>query len=189
MDETSQDLGAFRSPSPWNLLRERLQKPCKEWSFYIFLGVGILFLGGMAIWIEAYRFLTFVASQDHPHAELSGIRLALATAILAIAGPAAMQLMYALDKMATVVAILLIAVELVLAIYLMGFGSPDGCGTILWGFIGLGLAVLTWWLANGGDNIFQDETPDDAATGGNPTRPLLGGAQRPLPGGTSNVQV
>lgn len=189
MDEADQDLGAFRARGPWNLLRERLQKPCKELSFYIFLGIGILFLGGMAIWIEVYRFLTFIPTPEHQHAELAGTRLALATAILAIAGPAAMQLMYALDKMATVVAILLIAIELLLAIYLMGFGSPNGCGTIFWGFVGLSLAVLTWWLANGGDNIFQDETPDDAATGGNPTRPLLGGAQRPLPGGTSNVQV
>ena len=55
---------------------------------------------------------------------------------------------------------------------LMVFGEAHETGTLIGGLICVVPAILAWVLANGEDDIFQDEVRDDASTGGNPMRPL-----------------
>lgn len=168
--------GAARSAvaPEWKLLHRRWTRPRKELSFWTFLLVGIVLLGGLAVWIEGYRYYFFVPTTEHPAAELGGLKLALATAGLAIAGPAAMQLLYSRDKLAIVAAILLFTVEMLAAMYLMVFGTPSTWGTIAAGLVCVAPAILAWVLANGEDDIFQDDASDDASTGGDPMKPLPG---------------
>ncbi|MEH3123031.1 MAG: hypothetical protein PGN16_13820 [Sphingomonas phyllosphaerae] len=129
----------------------------------------------MAVWIEGYRYLNDVPKAPET-TDLGPLQLALATAGLAVAGPAAMQLLYSRDKLAIVFAILLFTIEMIFAMYLMQFGRPGGWGTFGGGLTCVAIAVVAWVLANGDDDIFQDETPIDASAGGNPMRKLPSGA-------------
>jgi hypothetical protein len=168
------DSSAAKTIAPaWKVLHKRWTRPTKQLSFWTFLGVGIIILGGLPVWIEGFRYLTFTPHGTVAEANLEPFQLALATAGLAVAGPSAMQLLYSRDKLAIVAAILLFTVEMIAAMYLMVFGEPDVFGTWVGGLICAGVAVLAWVLANGEDDIFQDDTDSDVAAGGDPMRPLL----------------
>ena len=168
---------AAKTVSPaWLVLHRRWTKPTKQLSFWTFLLVGIVILGGLAVWIEGFRYVNFVPSSEEPTPKLEPIQLALATAGLAVAGPSAMQLLYSRDKLAIVAAILLFTAEMISAMYLMVFGEPDVAGTIISGMLCVALAIVAWVLANGEDDIFQDEVDSDVSAGGNPMRPLPSGS-------------
>jgi len=168
--EDNLDGGSGVSPA-WNLLHRRWTRPRAQVSFWTFLAVGIVLLGGLAVWIEFYRY-TFIPPAPGANPNLQPLQLALATAGLAVAGPAAMQLLYSRDKLCIVAAIILFTVVMIFAMYLMVFGEAQETGTLVGGLVCLVPAILAWVLANGEDDIFQDEVRDDASTGGNPMRPL-----------------
>lgn len=170
------DSGSAVSPA-WYLLHRRWTRPRTQLSFWTFLAVGIVLLGDLAVWIEFYRYF-FIPPALGANTDLHPLQLALATAGLAIAGPAAMQLLYSRDKLCIVAAIILFTFVMIFAMYLMVFGEAHETGTLFGGFVCLVLAILAWVLANGEDDIFQDETRDDAATGGNPMRSLGSPATR-----------
>ncbi len=159
-------------PPAWHVLHRRWTRPSGQLSFWTFLVVGIIILGGLAVWIEIYRYAYHVPAQPGEHAALAPLQLALATAGLAVAGPSAMQLLYSRDKLAIVAAIILFTIEMIFAMYLMVFGEPKECGTLGGGLICIGVAVVAWALANGEDDIFQDDVANDASMGGDPMRPL-----------------
>lgn len=166
------ELNAAPGVSPaWALLYRRWSLPKRQWSFWIFLFVGIVVLGGLAVWIELYRYI-FSPAEHGKQADIGAVRLALATAGLAVGGPAAMQLLYSRDKLAIVIAILLFTFVMIAAMFLMTFGEPAGCGTFIAGLVCVAPSILAWMLANGEDPIFQDEVPDDAPGGGQPMKAL-----------------
>lgn len=172
------DIDSASSVSPaWYLLHRRWTRPRTQFSFWTFLAVGIVLLGGLAVWIEFYRYV-FIPPAPDADADLHSLQLALATASLAVAGPAAMQLLYSRDKLCIVAAIILFTIVMIFAMYLMVFGEAHETGTLLGGLVCIVPAILAWVLANGEDDIFQDEIRDDASTGGNPMRPLGSPATR-----------
>ncbi|MGC6331125.1 hypothetical protein [Rhizorhabdus sp. FW153] len=168
--EEDVDRGITVRPA-WQVLYRRWNRPKAQMSFWTFLAVGIVLLGGLAVWIEFYRY-AFIPPAPKSLPDLHPLQLALATAGLAIGGPAAMQMLYSRDKLCIVTAIILFTIVMIFAMYLMVFGEAHQTGTLVGGLICCIPAILAWVLANGEDDIFQDEVRDDASTGGNPMRPL-----------------
>jgi len=162
---------------PWALIGRRLSKPCKQWTFYAVLVVGILILGYLAVWIEAKNVFFFAPTPERAVPDLQPLRLAYATAILAVACPGLMQLLLSLNKMAVVTSIILGFVSIFLA-YKLSFISESFADTNLLGGLGLIIATLVWWLANGEDELFQDRVNPGAPSGGDPNRRLPGGSRR-----------
>ncbi|NKL74836.1 hypothetical protein [Rhizobium leguminosarum] len=159
---------------PWALVGRRLSRPCKQWTFYAVLVVGILVLGYLAVWIEFKNALFFHATENEQLADLKPLRLAYATAIMAVALPCTMQLGLTLNKMAVVSGIILAFIVLLFS-YWLSFDSESFRWTNVLGIIGLIVATLCWWLANGEDELFQDRVNPNSASGGDPSRPLSGG--------------
>ena len=168
------------SDHPWAMMSRRLRHPSRQLTFYVVLVLGVVILGYLAVWIEVAHALNFQPTPVHPVLDLDALRLAYATAILAVGGPCFMQLCLSRDKMAMVSGFVLLFLFLFLAFCVSSFGGGQGT-THFYGVSGLVVATLCWWLANGEDVLFQDRLPTSAASGGDPGRNLNGG--------TSGVKV
>lgn len=162
------------SDHPWAMMNRRLKHPSRQLTFYVVLVLGVLILGYLAVWIEVVHALQFQPTREYPELDLSALRLAYATAILAVGGPCFMQLSLTRDKMAIVTGFILLFLFLFLAFCVSNASGGQG-PTHLYGFAGLAVATLCWWLANGEDELFQDHSPPSAPSGGDPNRNLKGG--------------
>lgn len=160
--------------NPWAMIGRRLKRPCQQWTFYVVLILGIVILGYLAVWIEAVHAWNFTVTPRQPDFDLEPLKLAYATAILAVGAPCCMQIALTLNKMAILTGIVLIFVILTLA-YSLSTGNLSHVGVHLIGLPGLLFAILSWWLANGEDELFQDRAKPNAASGGDPARSLSGG--------------
>lgn len=181
--ETETDTGkteADAGEKPWAMIAHRLRRPCRQWTFYVVLILGIVILGYLAVWIEVVHAWNFAAKPTDPYLDLNPLRLAYATAILAIGAPCCMQIALTRDKMAILAGIVLIFVILTLA-YSVSTSDLSQAGVHLAGLLGLFSATLSWWLANGEDELFQDRVKPNAGSGGD--------LARNLSGGTSGVKV
>lgn len=157
--------------SVWAPVKRRLLFPIRQVTFWLVLLLGIVVIGCLAVWIEEVNVLYFVSTPENPSVELEPLRLAYATAILAIASPCLMQLFLAEKKMLRVAAIGLSVVVLWLA-YLAASGAGS-ISSVHWsGLPGLALAILCWWLANGEDQLFQDRPELSGPSGGDVHRDL-----------------
>lgn len=165
---------------PWALVGRRLTRPCRQWTFYVVLILGILILGYLAVWIEVGNVIGFEPSAGCQTPNLEPLQLAYATAILAVGVPCLMQLGLTLNKMALVLAFILAFSVLFFAYRVSGEGISLS-GVHFYGLFGLLVATMSWWLANGEDELFQDRPKPSAPSGGDPTREL--------PGGNSGVKV
>lgn len=161
-------------PSRWALLGRRLTRPVKQVSFYVVLLIGIGVIGYLAVWIEEVRVAHAGAAGSTAQSNFEPLRLAYATAILAVGAPCLMQLIYVEDKIARVIAVVLGFVILTFA-YCVDNEAPDLSWIHLFGRVGLLLATGAWWLANGEDELFQDMPTRNAPSGGDPHRELTGG--------------
>lgn len=159
---------------PWALIGRRLSSPWKQWTFFIVFILGIWVLGYLAVWIEVGNVASLRPSPAEPHPHLEPLRLAYATAILAVGGPCLMQLYLSQNKIAIVVGFVLLFLVLFVA-YTVANGDLGLGGINCFGIFGLIIAAFCWWLANGEDELFQDRATQGAASGGDPTRELPGG--------------
>lgn len=166
---------------PWAMIARRLSRPCRQWTFYAVLGLGIVILGYLAVWIEAWHAWNFTATPTKPIVDLGPLKLAYATAILAVGGPSCMQIMLTQNKMAIVASIVLVFVILVLA-YSLSTANFSHVYVHVVGGAGFFLSILSWWLAVGEDELFQDQVNTYAASGGYDTNRILAG-------GTSGVRT
>lgn len=167
--------------SPWALVLRRLTKPCRQFTFYVFLVFGILAAGYLAVWIEAWHAIRFVVTPEKPSLDLEPLKISYATAIIAVAGPCIMQTMLSRDKIA--IGICFIVTFCVVCITKLI--SSDGIGQAdihVVGAAGVLVSIFSWWLANGDDDLFQDKVNPYAASGG---KKLNGD----LPGGMSKVKT
>ncbi|MFK4792204.1 hypothetical protein [Sphingobium sp. ZW T5_29] len=160
---------------PWAMIGRRLKHPCRQWTFYVVLVLGILILGYFAVWIEVARVWDFTPTTEQPELELQGLRLAYATAILAVGGPCVMQLGLTMNKMAILASFVLIFFVIWLA-YWVTNAQVGQWGVHAYGVVGLIVATFAWWLANGEDELFQDRAKPGAPSGGDPSRGLKGGS-------------
>lgn len=161
---------------PWALLGRRLKTPVWQWSFWIVLLMGIGVFGYLAVWIEESHVADFVPTKLRSAPDLEPLRLAYATAILAVAAPCIAQLVLAMNKMAGLVALIITCVVGALA-YWVSDAAHDLAAIHQYGYPGLIVAAFSWWLANGEDHLFQDRANPYAGSGGSdPQGPLSGGA-------------
>lgn len=165
----------------WGPVKQRLSYPFKQVTFWLVLLVGVLFVGYLAVWIEILHVVNFVPTATKPVVDLEPVRLAYATAILAVAAPCLMQLVLTEMKILRVAAIGLVFVVLLLA-HIVYIEASSACWVHGSGLLGMALAVLAWWLANGEDPLLQDHVTPSAPSGGD--KPL-----RKLPGGKSKVKT
>lgn len=169
------------SEHPWALLGRRLRMPLFQWSFWTVMLVGIAFIGYLAVWIEETTISNFVPTAQEPEPNLEPLKLSYATAILAVAAPCIAQLALVMNKMATLVALVFAVIVATLAYQVM-YGAHDLHAVHLVGRPGMLVALLSWWLANGEDDLFQDRTRPNVPSGGSNT-------QRPLSSGSSKVKT
>lgn len=154
----------------------RLSKPISQITFWIYLALAVVGLGGLAIWVELWRYFHPMATGANPHSPLDSLKLALATVFPAIVGASALELVLNDDKMARNLGLVFLSICALLAIYLLGFGNPSDGLAIFLGALGCVGAVFVWWIASGLDDIFQDRSKPDDAVGGDPRRDLPGRA-------------
>lgn len=151
----------------WALVCERLRKPVRELTFWLYLIVAVAGFGGLAIWIEWWRYL-----HEVPQPPLSNLRLALATVFPAVLGASALELILGENKLLRGIGIAFLAFFLVLAFYILGFGDMSDEKAIFLGAVGCLGGILVWWISNGLDELFQDRVDPSNASGGDPRRPL-----------------
>lgn len=158
-------------------IKGRSLKPFDHPSFIVYFLVAILGLGGLGVWVELYRWIY----DPSCHPSLSGIRTAVNTFYPALAGAAALQLVWSEQaKQLRSVAILLFVAFIATALWLAPAIITDLSATIA-GSIASLAALWCWWIANANTPDFQDTNPDAAVGGGDP-------ATKPLPGGLNGFQ-
>lgn len=171
------NIGTQFDDHPWSLIGSRLKTPIGQWSFWIVLILGIIVIGYLAVWIEVSHVNHFVPTKERRAPDLEPLRLAYATAMLAVAAPCVAQLVLAMNKMAGLVA-LVIAFAVAALAYRVSASASDLCTVHIYGVPGLLIAVLSWWLANGEDELFQDRTTPGGPSGGDTRRRLAGGKSK-----------
>ncbi len=151
----------------------RLRKPMGQTNFWLYLILAVLCLGGLAIYIEGFRYF-----RSSPDTDAKGLELALYTVFPAVMGSSAVQL--ALDKDNSPIRNAGIATLVVcfgLSYFLItNIGAMPDTLSILIGGIVCAFSVFVWWVANGAESVFQDQIQPDASIGGDINTPLNGGA-------------
>lgn len=153
-------------------ITRRLKRPASQFTFWVYLLLAVIGLGGLAIWVEWWRYANAPETNGAPPPSLEGLRLALATVFPAIVGASALELVLNDNKMARNLGLVFLAVCFLLAVYLLGFGHPSDAFGIGLGIVGCLAAIFVWWVASGLDETFQDTSDPNDAVGGPPTREL-----------------
>jgi hypothetical protein len=155
-------------------LRQRIKRPVGHFSFWVFILLGVILFGGIAIWVELVKLIPGIGGTPR----IESLRTAIDTYFPAIGCAAAVQLAFAGESkkylvsfgyMVTVLfavfAVLMILLERTPATVLSWFFSIVCCL----------LAIFMWWIANGLDRTFQDIVVNmEAPVGGPVEAPLTG---------------
>jgi len=161
-------------------LRQRLARPVRQFSFWVYVLIGVVLFGGIAVWVELVKFIPGIGATPH----VESIRTAIDTYFPAIGCAAAVQLAFAAENkkylvsfgyLLTVVfavsSVLLILLERRPATLFSWLGDIGGCFA----------AIVMWWIANGLDRTYQDVV--------NPEAPLGGSLETPIAGDTSGFNT
>lgn len=159
-------------------LRQRLARPIRQFSFWVYILVGVVLFGGISVWVELVKLIPGIGGTPH----VESIRTAIDTYFPAIGCAAAVQLAFAAENKKylisfgylvsvffAVFSVLLILLERTPATWLSWLFDMTGCF----------LAILMWWIANGLDRTYQDIVDLEA--------PLGGSLEREIPGDTSGL--
>lgn len=143
-------------------LATRISAPAGEVTFWLYLFSGVLVLGGFGVW---YEFFPYVLSLNGSSA--AGVYSALLTFFPALAGPAALQMVFT-DVEKPLKAFAIAYCVLFLGLFtLLTLGKPEKTWL---SFLVVGIACLTaifmWWITNGHDPAFRDNVDDKAPLGG-----------------------
>jgi len=160
-------------------LRQRLATPLNQFSFWVFVLIGVILSGGIAIWVEVAKFIPGIGAV--PHVET--LRTALDTYFPAIGCAAAVQLAFAAEHKKYLVSFgYLVTVFFAVSSVLMLLLEKTPATFISWSSDAIGclLAILMWCIANGLDVTYQDTAPNPDAPVGGPVQTLTS-----LPGDTS----
>lgn len=161
-------------------LKERTSKPAKHPSFVLFFIFAVLGLGALGIWLELYSYL-YPEPGAYPRQETDALRTALLTFFPAVAGTAAMQLMWAAStKHFRSVAFAILGSFLVAALII----SPARITNASALFVGVMASVASlwvWWIANAKQAELLDKINTSAPTGGDDVN-------RELPGSLEGYQ-
>jgi hypothetical protein len=155
----------------WDELESRLYKPTLSVSFWVFLGLGIVVFGGLAIWLEILKYV----AADQSHKSIEGIRLAILTYFPAIGCAAGQQLAVYEEKRAYVKNFgYAVSIGFFLFCMILFFLQEKyPVGILVLGILASALAVLAAWIAIGHDTPFDEE--DLSAPVGGDSRAELNG--------------
>lgn len=152
-------------------LKRRFLAPVGQVSFWVFFLLGVVFFSASGVWVELGKHgLT-------ESGNLEGVRTAIYTFFPALACTATMQIIFSEDdkkymrSLGYAVGLILILIGIGLLAFDSFFSST---GSIVLGTIASIISVLTWWIANGYEQMFYDNLKGDESTGGDPGAPLNG---------------
>jgi hypothetical protein len=156
-------------------IRRRFVRPLGSPSFWMFLLVGVIGFGGIAIWIEVlkceFRLLGTANAQ--------GVLTAINTYFPAIGCGAGLQIVTWEKQKPNLRACGMAAWSFMSAacvvLLLLQANHPWWSGIL--GAICSIFALAMWWLANGEEDAFQNGAPTNASIGGNLDQPLAGGTR------------
>jgi hypothetical protein len=152
-------------------LKRRLLAPIGQVSFWVFFLLGVVLFSASGVWVELGKY--GLAENGN----LNGVRTAIYTFFPALACTATMQIIFSEDdkkymrSLGYAVGLILILIGIGLLAFDEHF-SP--IVSIFFGGIASIISVLTWWIANGYEQMFYDNLKGDEPTGGNPEAPLKG---------------
>jgi hypothetical protein len=156
----------------WYELKSRFMAPVGQVSFWVFLILGVFLFSACGVWVELGKYI--LSSSKN----LDGIQTAIFTFFPALACTATMQIIFSdkekkpMKSIAYLVGILLLLAAIGLLSFAEHFTSTVLIRT---GVVASILAIITWWIANGEDPIFNDNVSNpDIPTGGD-TKALLNG--------------
>lgn len=156
----------------WNELKRRLKAPTGQVTFWMFLFLGVCGFGACGIWVELDK---YAQSSNN---NLDGIQTAIFTFFPALGCTATMQIIISDTEKKYMRSVGFAAGILMLlaAFWLVRYSENIMKSTsILIGLIASVIAILTWWIANGEDPIFDDNVKKiDIPTGGDIKTPLNG---------------
>jgi hypothetical protein len=173
---------------------ERLMIPTLHPTFIFFLIAGILVLGGVPFELEYVRYLisrdavktageaaTAAGLQVPPgEASFDAVLTALHTFYPVLAWSSAMQMNFVDSeepshppKSLRALAFVLATATLLISILMTGAKALfSDTVSMHWGYIGVFLSVLLWWLANSKERTFRDRSLGANAQGGSDSTPI-----------------
>lgn len=156
-------------------LQSRVATPAGQVSYWVYMLLGIVGFGGVAIWVELVRF--GLASPCTRHVD--SIATAINTYFPAVGCAAAVQLAYAAEnakkKYLFSFSLLVGFLFAVFALLVLVFQQAAiSVWSVLVGSLGCLLAFVMAWIANSEEAIYHDEINLDATLGGSPEKPLSG---------------
>ena len=150
----------------WVYVRGQFQAPIRHFTFWVYLFLAILGLGALGIYVELYRLLNSPSNWG-------GLLTAIYTYIPAIAAGAWLQMTLDESDRKYVRSFAAIAwALLVLPAFLHAlnvYGEPKV--SLGFGILGIIGSTALWWIANGGNQSFQDFDPKDSLGGTAETEP------------------
>lgn len=155
-----------RLPSSVDALKRelwlRLFFPIEQFSFLAYVFLAIIVFGGVAIWVELYKY-TFIASSN-----ADGIKTAIGTYFPAVGCAAAFQLACAEEEKKYLRSFGWIASFgfVFWSFWLLRGGAPTSAYSLASGVIASCLAILMWWVANALDESFHDKVDYESIVGG-----------------------
>ncbi|WP_394538806.1 hypothetical protein PRJ39_25150 [Lysobacter enzymogenes] len=156
-------------------LGERTARPIKHPSFVVFFVCAVLGLGALGIWLELYSYI-YSVPEKYPHRETDALRTALLTFFPAVAGTAAMQLMWAEStKHFRSVAFAILGVFLVVALVIFPARISNG-SALFFGTAASVMSLWVWWIANAKQDDLLDEVDPSAPVGGDNVQVKLAGS-------------
>ena len=156
-------------------LRERTARPFRHPSFVVFFVCAVLGLGALGIWLELFSYI-YPDRTVYPNSETDALRTALLTFFPAVAGTAAMQLMWAeSSKHFRSVAFAILGVFLVVALVISPARISNG-SALLFGALASALSLWVWWIANAKQADLLDELNPSAPVGGDNVQIKLAGS-------------
>lgn len=156
-------------------LRERTTKPAKHPSFVLFFIFAVLGLGALGIWLELYSYI-YPESGRHPSQETDALRTAMLTFFPAVAGTAAMQLMWAEStKHFRSVAFAILGAFLVVALIISPARITNASALVV-GVMASVASLWIWWIANAKQADLLDKINTSAPVGGDDVEVKLSGS-------------
>jgi hypothetical protein len=164
-------------------LRQRTSEPVASVSYVLYFVLAVVVAGGAGVWLELTLYLVHEAGGqlvNEPPDALKPVLTAVITFFSALAGSAAMQLIWAEDRnkplraYATLVLVVSLIVALLIGL-LPTIGTKQG---LAYGALATLFSLWTWWIANANDPDIRDKVdPYDAVGGDNVEAPLAGNLQ------------
>jgi membrane protease YdiL (CAAX protease family) len=152
-------------------LKRRFLAPVGQVSFWVFFLLGVVFFSASGVWVELGKY-----GLDEK-GNLDGVRTAIYTFFPALACTATMQIIFSEDdkkymrSLGYAAGLLLILIGIGLLAFDRLFSPTE---SIVLGTFASIIAILTWWIANGYEQMFYDNLKGDESTGGDPGAPLKG---------------